>query len=388
LTRVTQLDTCLWFNTSNFPKTEVGSEKFRAPVQTLENLEMKKTLVAIAALAAFGAQAQSSVTISGLLDASYSSTSGNGTTVSTAADTVNASIGSATSAINIAAVEDLGGGMKAQVFYGIDPRNMFANSTSSSLGRHEMYVGLSGGFGSIKLGSPNTAALSTMGAGQIFGTATGGAFANGTTAAGSGVRFNNSVRYDTPAFSGFSASVNYAPGNNDATAQTATLAAAPAITDIGLAYSNGPLNVNYSNLKRGAVVAATAAAQADGTASFGLAAVTAAEASTYQSLGANYTMGAFKVFAGYGKGDKSGASNADTKYNSYGASYTTGKTTILAGLTDATIGTAAKRKATGVRVDYALSKRTVAYIVNEAYDSGATSANKTNITAVGVRHSF
>jgi VCBS repeat-containing protein len=40
----------------------------RATVQTLENLEMKKTLVAIAALAAFGAQAQSSVTIYGQLD--------------------------------------------------------------------------------------------------------------------------------------------------------------------------------------------------------------------------------------------------------------------------------------------------------------------------------
>ncbi len=349
---------------------------------------MKKTLIAIAALAATSAFAQSSVTINGLLDVSYSSTSGNATTVSTKADTVNASIGSATSAINLAAVEDLGGGMKATAFYGIDPRNMFANSSSSTLGRHEMYVGLSGGFGSIKLGSPNTAALSAMGAGQIFGTATGSAFANGTTAAGSAVRFNNSVRYDTPAFNGFSASVNYAPGNNDATAQTQTLAAAAQVTDIGLAYSNGPLNVNYSNLKRSAVVAATASAQADGTASFGLAAVTAAEASTYQSLGANYTMGAIKLFAGHGKGDKSGASAADTKYNSLGASYTTGKTTFLVGMTDATIGTAAKRKATGARVDYALSKRTVAYIVNEAYDSGATSANKTNITAVGVRHSF
>jgi predicted porin len=194
--------------------------------------------------------------------------------------------------------------------------------------------------------------------------------------------------YDTPAFSGFSASVNYAPGNKDATAQTATLAAAPQVTDIGLAYSNGPLNVNYSNLKRSAVVAASVAAQADGTASFGLAAVSATEASTYQSLGANYTMGAFKLLAGYGKGEKSAASNADSKLSTLGASYTFGANTILAAKTKTTLGTAAAREATGVRYDRALSKRTVAYVVHEAYDSGATSANKTNITAVGVRHAF
>jgi predicted porin len=367
-------------------------KKFIAPVQTLENLEMKKTLIAIAALAATSAFAQSSVTISGILDASYSSTSGNATNVSTKAETVSASVGSATSAINLSAVEDLGGGMKAQAFYGIDPRGMFANSTSSTLGRHEMYVGLSGGFGSIKLGSPNTAALSVIGAGHIFGTATGGAYTNIVTASGSAVRFNNSVRYDTPKFGGFSASVNYAPGNDDATVQTATLAAAPQVTDIGLAYSNGPLNVNYSNLKRSAVVGAGALAQAPGNT--GLALVAATQASTFQSIGANYTMGAVKLLAGYGKGDKSGATaspaavDLDSKFTTFGASYTFGANTILASMSKTTLGTAAAREATGVRYDRALSKRTVAYVVYEAYDSGATTANKTNITAVGVRHAF
>ncbi len=349
---------------------------------------MKKSLVALAALAATSAFAQSSVSITGLLDASYHAISGSGTTVSTKANSVSSSIGSATSAINFNVLEDLGGGLKAQVFYGIDPRGMFNNSTANTLGRHEMYLGLSGGFGSIKLGSPNTAALSAHGAGQVFGTATGGAYANITTASGSAVRFNNSVRYDTPAMSGFSASVNYAPGNDDATAQTATLAAAPKATDIGLAYSNGPLNVNYSHLKRSAVVAATASAQADGTAGFGLAAVTAAQASTYKTLGINYKIGDLKVFAGNGKGTKSAASDTDSKLTTMGASYTMGKTTLLVGTAKTKLGTAADRKATGMRIDYELSKRTTAYLVNESYDSGATSANKTNITAVGVRHSF
>jgi predicted porin len=368
---------------------------------------MKKTLVAIAALAAFGAQAQSSVTISGVLDASYSAVSGNGTTANNKLDSVNASIGSATSAINLAAVEDLGGGMKTTVFYGIDPRAMFANN-ANGLGRHEMYVGLSGNFGSVKLGSPNTAALSVNGVGNVFGTATGGAYANIVTASGSAVRFNNAVRYDTPALNGFSANVTHSTGSKDATA-----GGTPQITDIGLAYSNGPLNVSFSNLTRSAVAgqaavtnkcggttACTSSDTVDEITSVGSAAVAAVEKSTYKSLAANYTMGAVKVFAGYGKGDKStpkvsasGTTAAvtigeDSKYNTVGASYTFGSNTILASMSKTTLGTAAAREATGVRYDRALSKRTVAYVVHEAYDSGATTANKINTTAVGVRHAF
>jgi len=41
----------------------VSSGKNKDPVQTLENHEMKKTLVTNAALAAFGAQAKSNVTL-------------------------------------------------------------------------------------------------------------------------------------------------------------------------------------------------------------------------------------------------------------------------------------------------------------------------------------
>ena len=102
----------VWFNTSNFPKTEVGSEKFRTPVQTLENLEMKKTLVAIAALAATGAFAQSSVTLSGVLDAGYSSFSSQD---GTSAKMTQKGLGYSnndTSRVLIKAVEDIGGGLK------------------------------------------------------------------------------------------------------------------------------------------------------------------------------------------------------------------------------------------------------------------------------------
>ncbi len=346
---------------------------------------MKKSLIALAALAATASFAQSSVTISGLIDASYHAVSGNGTTATTKLNSISTSVGSATSAINLNVLEDLGGGMKAQAFYAFDPRANINNSTNG-IGRHEAYVGLSGGFGNLRLGSINTASLLANGAGNVFGTATGGAYANTETAAGGQIRFNNSLRYDTPSFSGFSANVTYSPGNKDATSG----GAAPQFTDVGLSYSNGPLNVVFSSVTRSAYVAQDALAIVSqvGSTVNGYAAVTAGVKTTYNLLGANYAIGNAKVFAAYGDGDKSGTGGVDSKLARVGATYTMGAVTLLGQYSELELGTAAKRKATGLRADYALSKRTAAYAGYEAYDSGATSANKINTAMVGLRHSF
>ncbi len=346
------------------------------------------------------------MTLSGLLDVSYGSVSGSATNKLTEVNPVGTSLGSATSNITFNAVEDLGGGMRAQAFYSIDPRG-FVNS-NSALTRHESYVGLSGGFGQIRLGSINTASLQVNGASAPLGTATGSGFTNIQTAAGGAVRFDSSVRYDTPNFNGFAASVTYATGNKDANAGGANQGA----TDIGLSYAKGPLAINFSSLKRtasdaqAAVAATCTALNTPVGCNTGTAAVAARVASTFNSIGANYTMGATRVFAGYGKGDDSSASvtaataatstatattiGQDTKLTRFGASHTMGAVTLLGQYSTVEIGTGAnnKRTATGFRADYALSKRTVAYAAYEAYDNGATTANKVNSAAVGVRHSF
>ncbi len=340
-------------------------------------------LDALAALAATASFAQSTVTLSGLLDFSYYGISGSATTAAGKAQSVGTTVGSATSAINFNAVEDLGGGLKAQAFYAIDPR-AFAND-GSALARHETYVGLSGGFGNLRMGAINTAALGVNGVSNAFGTATGGAYAWIESAAGGAVRFNRSVRYDTPTFSGFSANLTFAPGNDDASAvQTAgSTLVGQKVTDLGLNYSNGPLNVAFSSLQRSALTGGTASQVK----------------STYNSIAVNYAIGNAKIFAGYADGDKSSQAPSsinlvdttgglDSKVNRVGATYTMGAVTLLGQYSTAEIGTAAKRKATGLRADYALSKRTTAYAVYEAFDTGATSANKINTAAVGVRHSF
>lgn len=325
------------------------------------------------------------MTISGLLDVSYHTIGGSGTTPATKAQTIGTSQGSATSNITFNAVEDLGGGMRAQAFYSIDPRP-FVND-AGALGRHESFVGITGGFGQIRLGSINTASLGAFSASSPLGTATGSAFAWIESASGGAVRFNRSARYDTPNFNGFRASLTYAPGNDDAATATttATTPIGQEITDLGLTYSKGPLNLALSSLQRSAVTGGSASQVK----------------STYNTISANYTMGALRVFAGYGDGDKSSQAPAtvnivnttgglDTKVTRVGASYAMGAVTLLGQYATAEIGTGAnnKRTATGLRADYALSKRTVAYGAYEAFDTGATTANKINTMAVGVRHSF
>jgi hypothetical protein len=286
----------------------------------------------------------------------------------------------------------LGGGLKAQAFYAFDPRANINNS-SAALGRHEAYVGLSGGFGSVKLGSPNAASLQAFLASSPLGTATGSSFTNNdhTSASAVGtVRYNNSVRFDTPVMNGVAASLTYAPGNSDALAGGAT----PSITNLGLTYSNGPLNVVYSSLQTSATEAQAVVVDSvtAGVTTLGTAAVSARVKGTYNFLGANYALGAAKFFVGYGDGDKSTSTGADVKVTRYGATYTMGSTTLIAQQVSTEIGTAAARKATGLRVENALSKRTAAYIAHEAYDQGSAIAtglgSKINTTAVGVRHSF
>lgn len=330
------------------------------------------------------------MTISGIVDIAAATVSGNGTTATTKLNSINASRGSATSAINFNIVEDLGGGMRAQGFYSIDPRAIINDSTAN-FGRHEAFVGLSGGFGNIRLGSINTASLAVNGAGGPFGTATGSAFADIQTVAGGAVRFANSIRYDAPTFvKGLSANVTYAAGNKDATSGGAN----PQVTDLGLAYTNGPLQVSFSNLTRSATVAQNEVAGTDSVSgnvilTLGTAAVPAGVKTTFNSIAANYTMGALRVMGGIGKGDM-GSAAADTDLMRVGASYTMGAVALHAQYSTLEIGNAAnnKRTATGLRADYALSKRTTTYVGYEAYDSGAVRNSKRNTAMIGVRHNF
>jgi predicted porin len=350
-------------------------------------------LAALATLAATtGAFAQSTVTFSGVLD--YSFANQTGTIAGVKGTTVSTNIGtSATSVINIIAVEDLGGGMKATAKYGLDPRSL-ANDNTTSLARDEVFMGLSGGFGNIRLGSPNSLTLATFLGASPLGTGIGSGYSPLEFGLTAGPRYNRSVRYDSPSFSGLTLSAIYAPGND--TAATASAAAngipnARPTTEVGAAYSNGPLNVNLAYRTADAVQYAASAFEtraATGQVWLPGAATNAAGViakSTWTTLSANYKFGNTTVYAGWNDGKTTAA--AVTEGYRVGLKHDMGAISL--------IGSYAAQKTAGVestfaglRADYALSKRTVAYVGTDSYDNGAASANTRKITSVGVRHAF
>jgi predicted porin len=216
---------------------------------------MKKTLVAIAALAAFGAQAQSTVTLKGTFDPSIvqqKTTYGDNAKASTQALANNSQ---GTSQVTVVGTEDLGGGMKANFLLESDFNATKDGTANFGSGGGETYVGLSGGFGALQVGAPNTPSLDVSGR-TPFGTKIGAGFANGGgTGTGKGtasygvqglghVRENNSIVYVAPTIAGFTAKAGY-QFNTDAIAKentsTTATARAAARTDLGLGYVNGPI---------------------------------------------------------------------------------------------------------------------------------------------------
>ena len=114
---------------------------------------MKRTALSLAALAAlataFGAQAQSSVTVYGLLDAGIDNTSN--ASASKGSLTRVTSGGMNTSRWGLRGMEDLGGGLKA--VFNVEGGIMIDNGSSDGvLFKRQANVGLDGAFGRVVLG--------------------------------------------------------------------------------------------------------------------------------------------------------------------------------------------------------------------------------------------
>ena len=407
------MDCCgaVWFNSPNFPKTEVGSGKSGAPVQTLENLEMKKTLVAIAALAATGAFAQ--VSLTGNLDFAGAQITGSmpgakGTTFATS------SVTASTSVINISAVEDIGGGTKVTAWYGLDPRTLSNDAfgvtvpaagkvTATGLSRDELFVGAAGAFGNIRLGSPNALGLEAAGVASPLGTGVGSGYG---PISGQGMnsvvqtRYSRSARYDSPMMAGFTVAVQYAPGNDEVTNTGASAGQTPLLvpnnrttTEIGLKYNNGPMNVSLVNIKQDAQVNKTGFYSGAG----------ALLATSATILGANYNMGATTLYVGYNTGNKLASTAAvapDSKGTRLAIKQTIGQYDLIAQQTAQTTSgdtnalNNVKATVTGLRGVYNLSKTAATYIGYEKFDTklptstDAFSGGDRKIVSIGLRKSF
>ncbi|MDH1813364.1 porin [Comamonas aquatica] len=240
---------------------------------------MKKSLIALAVLAASGAaMAQSSVTLFGVVDAGVSYVKGSGGTSNYGLSTGNMS----SSRLGFRGVEDLGGGLKAGFWLegGFnadtgDGKVAGASGTGFEFARRST-VSLMGNFGEVRLGRDETAAFNKLSAYSNFSVIGMGGFRGWNSTIGNDIRQSNMIAYFTPNFNGFTAGVDYAFGEKAGDSKNGRYFGGFA------AYNNGPLSVTLGADRKNNV--------ADGKAGF----AGAAKVDTY-GLGASYDFGVAKV---------------------------------------------------------------------------------------------
>lgn len=362
---------------------------------------MKKSLIALAALAATASFAQSTVSISGLVDAGYRWTDAKGVKTNGVNGTGNAG----TTVMTIAGSEDLGGGLKANFQLQITPdfvngggvagTNVTNSGTGLVSNAQQAFVGVSGNFGEVQAGRVNSNALDAWGVGSVFGTALGSGYgsngniytrysasAAGTTAAtamSAPTRFNGAVRYISPVFNGFSGSLLVVPkgASNDV----------QAVTDFGLKYANGPLTVMYANqeIKQyGAPAVSFTTGYAAG--------LTTGTSNKLNALSANYVIGDGAVYGATWTEKQNTTAAVDARGYMLGGKYAIGATTLLASLgrNDDRTSANADKKIYGLGADYNLSKRSklFARYENRVADTSVTTNQTTKVTSVGIMHTF
>lgn len=302
---------------------------------------MKKTLIALAALASTAAFAQSSVTVSGIVDANVNRAIGATTT----------SLGQATaSRLQFIGTEDLGGGLKAH--FALDHRfntDTGAQSNPNSFWGGYSTVGLSGAFGKVDLGRTYSAAFWTALAGDVFGY--DGVAANSATA-GAGtqaVRFANGIFYTSPNFGGFTARFSYSL-KEDVGANNGT--------SLELKYANGPVSASVAAEKN-------------------------INGNKYTGVGAAYDFGAAKANLLVTKGET--AAGVDSDGVLVGVVVPLGALTLKASYATLEVGDVKTVSQVGLGARYAFSKRTDLYA---SFANNSKRDTDKNGWELGITHRF
>lgn len=338
---------------------------------------MKKSLIALAVLAASGAaMAQSSVTLFGIVDAGVGRVSSNGVSVTGVSRS-----GLATSRLGFRGEEDLGGGLKAGFW--LEGGVLNDDGGSGFNFQRRSTVGLSGAFGEVRLGRELTAGYLNMLAADVFGDVGVGASIGKNHFAGViETRKGNGISYILPSnLGGFYGQVQYVFGE-----QLSSAAYDKAGDYLGarLGYRNGPLDTAVGFAKgRGA---------------------SAAQDADQFNIFASYDLGVVKPFIGFNQEKNKAA--VEVKYQSYllGLTAPVGPGTVRVSYNDVDLknsGNDAQKFAIGYVYD--LSKRTAIYgtyahVKNKgAAAFGAAPGGLTFTTPAGqnvngyefgVRHSF
>ncbi|KJH68683.1 porin [Chromobacterium violaceum] len=186
---------------------------------------MKKIVLAAAVAAAIPAFAQADVNLYGSLRAGVSVTKNSANNYSS-----TFGVDDFGSRIGFRGNEDLGNGLKTiwqvETGFSTDGTTGFASTDAGTLANRQTFVGLEGGFGKIRMGYITDVLGDTESTDNLYGPfrdSMGAGFplyeATDVLGAYGDSRFKNSVRYDSPDFHGFNASLQYGAGENRAAGQ-------------------------------------------------------------------------------------------------------------------------------------------------------------------------
>lgn len=360
---------------------------------------MNKTILAAAALAlaAGAAQAQTSVTIYGIMDAGLLRESGG---AAGSVTKVGSGIGSA-SRIGFRGTEDLGGGMTALFTLEngtkIDTGEVDAAGT---LFNRQAFVGIKGKAGMVTLGrqyTPWHQALAQVG--DPFTTGYAGGSKNVFPDFGANVRTSNTVMYTSPTVAGFTGDIAYAFGEQAGSTKSGRNIGA------SVGYVKGPLNVRAAYNHKNSDVAAAP----------GVTPVVRGNASN-KLIAANYDFKILKAYAAFSVDKGFNAAPLGNANNPYGFRRPTASTDgnevllgVIAPVGPGNVVATAMRKddrtsfdqdarSWGIGYLYSLSKRSTIYTVYghtvNKNGAGYTVANNTDAGTgdrafnLGVRHTF
>ena len=329
---------------------------------------MKKSLIALAVLAASGAaMAQSSVTLYGIADVWVGSVKSETAGVSTRATSM-ISGGVSTSRWGMKGTEDLGGGLKAnfQFEQGV---NVDDGSTGAGFSR-QAWVGLSGGFGDVRFGKVSSPYDNAGGASNAvfdsdlspINNPGGAVFESG----GYKDKVDNAIFYKTPSMGGIGAEFMYSLDEKGPTAVS--------VTGFNVTYSGGPL-------------AAQLMYQEDDY-------VNQVNDQKFTRLGASYNFGIATAKVIFANVDNTNNTTGSTDEWMVGVDVPLSTALTLsasyASSEDDTAAGGQERDGFGVAAAYSLSKRTTVYggVKKSNYDNVVGADTDYTVYAVGVKHTF
>jgi hypothetical protein len=292
---------------------------------------MKKTLIAMAAVAVAGV-ASAQVTITGNLAFGFA-----GDTTSAGAST--SGFGTDTANLTFSASEDLGGGLTIKGTASFE--NFQEDAALAGTGTH---IILSGGFGSIDMSSDE--------AGDYLPI-------DGLTSYGDG-KIADRITYTAPAFGPLTISVTAADDISVIDADVGNTVGKS--TTVSLTYTEGPLSVNYTNLDFSGAYTSTSAGRKMAKVSYDAGVASMSYGIIKTDLATDNTQTGLSVTVPMGAMTFTGARS--TSKNTGGVTYS----------------------GTALTASYALSKRTSIAYYNESFQTSGTSNTKEY--SVLVKHAF